>query len=86
MIEEVIHGVEGVVHRATHRMFEWVIVGIIAFFVLLAWYQALQGWVVYWFTEPSKERDALRVRTSAYTVFAAFATLFLIVVDLYVRS
>lgn len=78
------------VKRFVHHFATWMLMPLIllvlAFFVLLAWFMALQGWCVVWFMPEGDERDCVYTKTCAYTVFAAFTTLAFLIVYLLLRG
>lgn len=84
--EKVKKGLTRFVQHFAAWMFMPVILLLLAFFVLLAWFIALQSWCVFWFTPKGNERDILYTKTSAYTVFAVFTTLAFLITYLLLRG
>ena len=58
---------------------------LLLFFILFSWYDALQGWCVYWFTKPGNKRYEIYQQTIGYTIFAIFATIALILIGAVLR-
>jgi len=83
--KKVLHGFERFAKHFAMWMLYPLILLVIGFFVLLAWFIALQSWCLYWFTPKGDEKDALYTKSSAYTVFAAFTTIAFLIVYLLLR-